>query len=177
MLNIIKNRKSVRIYTDDLVSKEKLFGILEAAMSGPSARNKRPWEFIVVDDKETLKKMSVANINGSEPLNNAALAILICGNIEKVYKEAPDYWIIDCAIAAQNMILTAESIGLGSCWLGVWPQTEKMQNQSELFSLPQNIKPHSIITFGYPNDEISKNKVKKALEQQLIHFNGYSSRK
>mgnify|MGYP003324832985 CR=1 FL=1 len=72
--------------------------------------------------------------------------------------------MIDCSIAAQNMTLAAEELGLGSVWLGVWPVEERVKNQAKLFNLPEKIVPHSILVFGYPDDEVSK------VEPTMCHF-------
>jgi nitroreductase len=71
--------------------------------------------------------------------------------MDRAFKPAPDYWIIDGAIAAQNMILAAHALGIGSVWLGTYPQMQRVKGQIELFDLPKSIIPHSIIAFGYPD--------------------------
>ncbi len=96
--------------------------------------------------------MAEANGPAADPLRGAALGILVCGDLDRAYAKAPDYWIIDASIAAQNMILAAHNLGIGSVWLGTWPQSEKVKGQTKLFGLPENIVPHSIIAFGYPKD-------------------------
>lgn len=170
MIETIKNRKSVRKYTQEKISQEDIHTILEAAMSGPTACNVRPWSFIVVEDKETLCKMADGNGSVAQLLKEAPLGILVCGDLERAIPKAPDYWVIDASIATQNMVLAAEALGLGSCWIGTWPQEEKIQAQKELFNLPDTIIPHSILAIGVPNDEVSKNKTKKLYESDRVHF-------
>ena len=82
MIKTILERKSVRKYTDQNITDEQLHTILEAAMSGPSACNARPWSFIVVRDKEMLEKMADGNGRAATPLRNANVGILICGDLE-----------------------------------------------------------------------------------------------
>ena len=167
-IHAIKTRISTRQYTDQPISDEALHTILEAGMSGPSAVNARPWSFIVVRDKEMLSKMADCNGRAAEPLRGAALGILICGDLERAFKPAPDYWVVDGSIAAQNMILAAHAMGIGSVWLGTWPQENKVQAQKELFGLPEHIVPHSIIAFGYPAQESTKEKL--LYEEDRVHF-------
>lgn len=170
MIECIKSRKSVRKFTDQRISDEDLHTILEAAMSGPTACNARPWSFIVVRDKEMLEKMADANGKYSGLLKKANVGILICGDLERAVQSAPDFWVIDGSIAIQNMILAAHSLNIGSCWIGTWPVEPYMKNQKELFNLPEHIMPHSLLALGYSNDEVSKNKVKKLYEEDRVHF-------
>ena len=122
MIDTIKNRKSVRKYTTQRISDEDLHTILEAAMSGPTACNARPWSFIVVRDEEMLNKMADGNGRAATPLRKANVGILICGDLERAIPQAPEYWVVDGSIAVQNMILAAESLGIGCVWIGTWPQ-------------------------------------------------------
>lgn len=170
MIKTILERKSVRKYTDQNITDEQLHTILEAAMSGPSACNARPWSFIVVRDKEMLEKMADGNGRAATPLRNANVGILICGDLERAIPQAPEYWVVDGSIAVQNMCLAAHALNIGSVWIGTWPQTEKMNAQKELFNLPETIIPHSILALGFSDDEVSKNKVKKLYEEDRVHF-------
>ncbi len=154
-MDAIKNifsRKSTRKFSDKAITDEDIHTILKAGMSGPSATNARPWSFIVVTDKDRLNAMAEVNGLAANCLKGAAMGILVCGDLDRAYKTAPDYWIIDASIAAQNMILAANSLGIGSVWLGTWPQDFKVKGQAELFGLPENTVPHSIVAFGYPEE-------------------------
>ena len=94
------NRRSVRDFTAQPIEEEKLHRILEAGMSGPCCVNARDWSFIVVTDREKLLEMAEANGRPAQPLKKAAAAILICGDLERAFSPAKDYWVIDGAIAA-----------------------------------------------------------------------------
>lgn len=166
-IEAIQTRNSIRSFTDQMISQDQIRVLLEAAMAGPSAVNKKPWTFLVVQNKETLEKMADANGSAAQVLKKANLGILVCTDLEQTYQEASDYWIIDGAIACQNMILAAHDMGLGSVWLGTWPQEEKVQGQKELFNLPDTIIPHSIIAFGYPKDNGNNRKV---FDESKIHY-------
>lgn len=167
-LENIRNRVSVRSYSDREISEEDLRTILEAGMSGPSCVNARDWSFLVVRNRETLNKMADANGKPAEPLRTCALAILICGDLERALPVAPDYSVVDTSIAAQNMILAANALGIGSVWLGTWPQMHRVQAQAELFHLPETQQPHSIIAFGYPAEPATKQK--QIWEPDRVHY-------
>lgn len=167
-IQTIKKRISVRKYTEQRISDADIRTILEAGMSGPTAVNARPWSFIVVRDREMLNRMADTNGRAAEPLRGAAMGVLICGDLERAFPRAPEYWVVDCSIAAQNMILAAEELGIGSVWLGTWPQEEKIKGQAALFGLPETQIPHSIIAFGYPSEP--SDKVKQLYEEDRVHF-------
>ena len=152
-IEAISNRRSVRDFTDREISQEDITTILKAGMSGPSCVNARDWFFLVVTDREKLEAMANANGGPADPLKRAQLGILVCGDLQRAFPPAKDYWVIDASIAAQNMILAATDLGIGSVWLGTWPQMDRVEKQKELFGLPEHIVPHSIIAFGYPKDE------------------------
>lgn len=163
----ILNRRSVRKYTEQPISEEDLQKILTAGMAGPSCVNARDWSFLVVRDRDTLNKMADANGRPAEPLRKAALGILVLGDLERAFPRAQDYWVVDGAIAAQNMILAANALGIGSVWLGTWPQMERVENLRRLFSLPETAVPHSLIAFGYPAEEPE---AKGFYEDDRVHF-------
>ena len=164
----IMQRISVRQYSDQEISQEALRTILEAGMAGPSCVNARDWSFIIIRDPEMLNKMADANGRPAEPLRGAKLGILVCGDMGRAFKGAPDYWIVDGSIAAQNMILAANALGIGSVWLGTWPQPDRVKAQAELFGLPETQIPHSIIAFGYPKEEGRKEKL--IWEEDRVHY-------
>ena len=167
-IQTIMSRTSVRQYSDQKISETALRTILEAGMSGPSCVNARDWSFIAVRDPQMLARMADANGRAAEPLRTAKLGILVCGDLERAFHRAPEYWVIDGAIAAQNMILAAHALGIGSVWLGTWPQENRVQAQSELFHLPETQVPHSVIAFGYPKEESTKEKL--IWEEDRVHY-------
>ncbi|MDD3068304.1 MAG: nitroreductase family protein [Acholeplasmataceae bacterium] len=169
-IEAILTRKSVREYSDKPIEEEVLQTILKAGQAGPSARNRRDWHFLVVQDSATLKNMAgLIGLLVASPLLHAKMAILVLGD-EKL--SADDFWKVDCSIAAQNMILAAHELGIGACWIGTFPKEGKMKIQKEIFHLPNHIIPHSIITFGYPKDDTNFFSVKEGkpiLEEDKIH--------
>lgn len=128
-LDAILTRRSCREFTDKPIKSETLHQLLEAAMSGPSCVNARDWSFVVVTDPEKLAQMADANGRPAEPLRKAAAGILVCGDLDRAFRFAKDYWVIDGAIAAQNICLAAQELGLGAVWLGTWPQMDRVEAQ------------------------------------------------
>ena len=169
-LEAILTRRSCRKFTGKPIENEKLHRLLEAAMSGPSCVNSKDWSFVVVTDPEKLAQMADANGRPAEPLRRAAAGILVCGDLDRAFPPAKDYWVIDGAIAAQNICLAAQELGLGAVWLGTWPQMDRVEAQKKLFHLPEAIVPHSIIALGYPEIDLTAPRDSR-YEDDRVHFN------
>ena len=159
----ILNRKSVRKYSDKKIEQGKIDTILKCAMAAPSAMNKQPWELLVVTDKEILKNIASIAPNASYS-RSCQLAILVCGNKSVSEK----FWVQDCCAVTENILLAAESLGLGAVWCAVFPDDVKVQQLQELFSLPENIIPLNIIPMGYPS---VKEYPKQKYTTKKIHLN------
>lgn len=168
-MRAILTRRSCRKFTTQPIEQEKLHQLLEAAMSGPCCANVRDWSFVVVTDPEKLEQMADANGRFAEPLRKAAAGILVCGDLDRVFAGAKEYWVIDGAIAAQNICLAAQELGLGAVWLGTWPQKRRVEAQKKLFDLPEEIVPHSIIALGYPEADITSPRESR-YEKDRVHF-------
>lgn len=112
LLEIMQNRRSVRTYTGEKIPKDKLEKILQAGLLSPSGRNRKPWEFVVVQEKDMLEKLSHCRVGAAKMLENAGCAIVVFADPEKT-----DVWVEDCSITMSNMHLMADSLGLGSCWI------------------------------------------------------------
>ena len=110
--DMLFTRHSIRKYTDEPIDGEHVKLLLEAALLAPSGKSVRPWEFVVVEDKEVLAKMSECRPFGSGPVAKCKLAIVVCGDPGKT-----DVWVEDCTTAATYIQLQAEALGLGSCWI------------------------------------------------------------
>lgn len=112
LLEIMRNRRSVRKYTGERIDDEKIEKVLQAGMLSASSKGRRPWEFIVVRNKDTLEKMAHSRVAGAAMLKGADAAIAVIADPEKC-----DVWVEDCSIVMANMHLMADSLGLGSCWI------------------------------------------------------------
>lgn len=162
-MNEIFKRVSVRKFLDKEVEEEKINNILRAAMQSPSAKNQQAWEFYVVRDKEKLLKLSNAT-QYSMCVKNAPMAIVIC------YREdcmEPDFIEIDCAIAAENIMLEAVSQGLGSVMIGVAPIVFNQMNVKNALKLEDNLYPFTIIPIGYPEKEKEQT---DRFDMNKVHF-------
>ena len=149
MIELLRNRRSIREYTSQQVEPEKLELMKEALLRSPSAKNTNMWEFIFVDDVEIIKKLKNCKPYGATPLDTAPLAVVICAD------KTRDTWIEDCSIASILLQLAAQSTGLRSCWVQVrnrmYSDTKSSEKYiSELLNIPENFGVLSIITIGYP---------------------------
>jgi nitroreductase len=153
MIELLRNRRSIRKYTDKVIEPEKIDILKEAVLRSPSSRNIDPWEFIFIDDRKLLKKLSVTKPHGAKFLEHAALGIVICADGEK-----SDTWIEDCSIASILVQMVAQSIGLGSCWIQIRNRAYDESTTSEdyikdMLNIPGRIKVESIIAIGYPAEK------------------------
>jgi nitroreductase len=147
LYNGLLTRRSIRKFTGTRIEDENIIAIIKAGMYAPSANNTRPWHFIVVDDKEIMKRIMEVHPYSSM-LSLASHAILICGD-EKL-QNGPGYYILDCSAATQNILLAAHALGFGAVWLGVEPRKERIKAMKGIFGLPEHITPVSIIAIGIP---------------------------
>jgi len=101
-------------------------------------------------------------------LNEANVAILVCGDYELVH--APGYLPLDCSAATQNILLAAHSLGLGAVWIGIHPREDRINCLKEIFKLPESIHPFSIISIGYPAE---KKMIPKRFDTKRIHYDSW----
>ena len=159
VLNIIKERFSVRKYEDRPIEQEKLDLILEAARLAPSASNSQPWRFYVVKDKEKIKALSQKMPLGSQVVINSFIAqapVVIAATAAPVnllhriasYLVNKRWYYIDVAIALEHMVLTAWELGIGSCWIG-WFDENKVK---KLLDIPKNEEVIDLLALGYPKE-------------------------
>mgnify|MGYP001283425713 CR=1 FL=1 len=146
-MNAIFTRRSIRKYTGEEVAWEKIEQILRAGMAAPSAGNEQPWHFVVLDDRNVLDEIPKFHPY-SQMLKEARCAIVVCADLSLQRYEG--YWVQDCSAAAQNMLLMAEELGLGSVWLGVYPVEDRVKALKKLLGLPENVIPLCILPIGYP---------------------------
>lgn len=166
----ILNRVSTRTYSDKKIEKEKIEKLLLAGMSAPSARNQRPWEFLVVDDKSLLNQIS-EKCKNHYMAKDAPLAIIVLGNNDKVTSEG--YVMQDLAASTENILIEATYLNLASVWLGVAPNTERMENIKNIFNLKDNYFAFSIIVLGYSDNIIPK---ERKYDESLVHYNKLNDR-
>lgn len=173
MIELLRKRRSIRAFTREKVAPETVELLIEAMLRAPSSRGNNPWEFIVVDDTELLARLSRSKEHGSEFLQNATLAIVICADSAK-----SDVWIEDCAIASIIVQMAALSLGLGSCWVQIRKRNHDGSSTAEeyireLLGVPGHINVESIIGIGHPAETKSPVPAKD-LQYDKVKRNRYS---
>lgn len=166
MIETILNRCSVRRFSDKEISQQDINTILKAAMAAPTSHDSRPWHFIVLDDKELMKNIG-SNMNYAHMIEFANKAIVVCADVTL----APECWMLDCSAASENILLAAESLGIGAVWTAVWPYQEREAIVKKYIpSLPENVKALCIIPMGYPGKE---KRIREKFDETRIHFNKF----
>ena len=166
LINTILTRHSTRQYNKSKkATPEQLKQILACAMQAPSAMNKQPWHFIVVDNPEVL-----ASIENLHPyagfLTQAGAAIVVVGDTKSSWE---DYWKVDPMLAGQNILLAAHALGLSTCWCGVYPNTQHMENLANILNIPCEYKAMALIALGTPNED--EKTPESRFNQAKIHLN------
>lgn len=150
LLEGLLTRRSVRVYDpNQKVDSETLNKILNVAMHAPSAMNRQPWHFIVIDKPAVLQKMMSIHPYASF-LKDAGTAVVLCADLNEAYG---DYAPVDACLAGQNLMLAAHGFGLGTCWCGVYPEKDRMKSFAEVLKLPEHVLPMALIALGYPAEE------------------------
>ena len=151
--DLLIHRRSIRKYTQEALSPEAVKTILEAGLLAPSSKRFTPWEFIAVEDKETLARLSECKTSGAKPIAGAALAIVVTADMTLT-----DTWIEDASIAAILMQLQAADLGLGSCWIQVRGRFGAMDEPAEDFvretlGIPEEMGVLCILSIGHKDEE------------------------
>jgi nitroreductase len=167
-LDPIFQRRSIRVYTDQPVEPEKLDLLLKAAMAAPSAMNCKPWEFVVITDPEKLALFRKRLIFGNR---NAPAAILVCGNPSlSINPAARLFWVQDCSLAGENILIAASGLGLGTVWVGVHPVAEFVRVVRDITGLPKHVTPLGLIYVGYP---AQGKPARTQYDQKRVHWQKY----
>lgn len=158
-------RRSVRKFTDEAVSESQIEELLHAAMSGPSACNRCPWEFFVITQQEKLEELRSAS---RFTKMNAPLAIVVCGNLSRALPvQMSAYWIQDCSAATENILLRATDLGLGAVWCGIHPQKRAEKRVQQILDLKDKWIPLNIIWIGHPAEDPD---ARDQYDEKRIHF-------
>jgi len=167
MIDILRERRSIRKYKDREIEIEKIELLMEAGLRSPSSRGINPWRFVFVTDKSMLLELSRAKESGSSFLKGASLCVVVCAA-----QGESDVWVEDCSIAAIILQLAGCSLGLGSCWIQIRKRMHSTSLSSEdyikrVLYMPENFNVESMIAFGYP-DEDKEPVPKEQLEYEKI---------
>ena len=145
----VKNRRSVRAFTDQPVSDEEVEKLIDAARSAPSAGNIQPWGFIVVRDRKIKRGLCRAALDQTF-IEKAPVIVVVCADPERSGRRYRSrginlYCLQDTAAATQNMLLTAQAMGLATCWVGAFREEEAMK----VLEIPEGVRPVAIVPIGH----------------------------
>jgi len=185
VLKQLKERKSVRVFQDRPITAEETAAILEAAVNAPTAGNQQLYTIIQVTDSEL--KANLAESCDHQPfIATAPLVLVFCADCRKWYKAFADYGcaprkpgvgdlllaVSDTNIAAQNAVVAAHSLGIGSCYIG--DIMENAETQRQLLSLPPYVFPAVMLVLGYPTEQqLMRQKPPRSDLRHIVHENGY----
>jgi len=170
VLKNIFQRKSVRHFTGRKVSMDTLVLLAKAGMASPTAMNQQPWEFILIDRASLLDSLQ-EGLPYAKMLKKAGSGIIVCGNTHKMMIGMPrEFWIQDCSAASENILLAAESIGIGAGWTSVYPGKDRIDHVRKVLKLPEYIIPLNAISVGFPTGE---DQPKDKFKSDNIHKNGW----
>lgn len=152
-IELLRSRRSIRQFQEKPVEKEKVDLLVEAILRSPSSRSLNPWEFVVVSDPETVRRLAQAKTHGSSFMKDAPLAIVVCADPQRC-----DVWIEDCSIAALIAHLAAADLGLGSCWVQIRLRehdgtTSAEEYVKEVLGLRDELAVEAIVAIGYAKEE------------------------
>ena len=157
-------RRSVRKFTEEAVSDVDINELLHAAMSGPSACNRKPWDFYVITNAEKLEELKGAS---KFTKFSAKLAIVVCGNLLKALPlQMASYWIQDCSAATENILLRVTDLGLGAVWCGIHPQKKAEERVRTMLDIPKTQIPLNVIFIGHPAEEPE---ARDQYEEKCVH--------
>lgn len=147
--DLLLRRHSIRRYTDQPVDADHVRLILEAALLSPTSKSARPWQFVVVEDKDTLMQLSECKPVAAHALKTCAFAVVVCAD-----PAASNMFLEDCAIASEMMQLQAAALGIGSCWVQVRGRMTASGEPSDaivrgILGIPDSMEVEDIMTFGY----------------------------
>jgi len=163
-MEAILTRRSIRKYTKQPVPDEVLKELLEAAMCAPSAGNRQPWCFVIINDRKILNEIPAYHPY-AQMLEEAPVAIMVCCDSDL---QLGEWGVQDCSAATQNILLAAHAKGLGAVWLGVYPTVPRLTAIKKLLSLPERIIPISLISIGYPAEQKPRQDRYRA---DRVHYN------
>jgi nitroreductase len=175
-MSAIFQRRSVRSFLPKPVEGDRIERILRAGMEAPSAHNRRPWEFIVITDRESLE--AIAGMSPYAKMVPAAAAVIaVCVNLDlgdagnaSDLRPTDTYWVQDLSAVTENILLQIVDEGLGGVWLGWYPDTKRVEAFSQRFGLPHNIVPFSVIALGYPEKAPEQ---EDRFDPRRVHYGAY----
>lgn len=170
-LATIYQRKSVRNFTGQVVTREQLTELVKAGMAAPTAMNRQPWQFIVISEKASIETLA-DKLPYAKMLSKAGAAIIVCGDLEIAKAGNTELmWMLDCSAATQNILLAAESMGLGAVWTAAYPYEDRIVAVNEVVKLPASVVPLCVIPIGYPT---GSDQPKDKWKPERLHWNTFT---
>ena len=146
-MDSVNKRRSTRKFTDEPISREQIKELLKAGMCAPSAHNQQPYRFIVIENQD--KKEAIAAFHPyGKAMTEAAFGVLVY--FDETVLKSPAFVQQDCAAAVENMLIKATDMGIGGCWIGVYPNEKIVTMLQELFDMKNQDKPFALVSFGMP---------------------------
>lgn len=170
--HLLIKRRSIRKYTHELLTSDETKLILEAALLSPTSKNKHSWDFIAIEDKDTLKALSLCKPHSAAFIADAAMAVVISGN-----PLISNACVEDASIAAINMQMQAEELGIGSCWVQVRDRNYSETITSgeyinDLLNIPMPLEVVCVISFGKKEKERAPADIEN-LRWEKVHIDKY----
>lgn len=171
VIDNIMTRTSIRAYTSDPVPVDVVETLLRAGMAAPSAMNGQPWEFVVINDRDSLDKLA-GSLRYARMLKGAPLAIAVCGHPTFTDREGNvrenKFWVDDCSAATENILLAAHALGLGAVWTAA--KDDRAAVVREALGIPESVNPLCVIVLGYPAENPQP---KDKWKPEKVHWNRY----
>lgn len=169
---LARRRRSIRVFARQKIPSDVVVELMKAPLMAPSSKSKRPWEFILVDDPKLLHQLSECKVAGAAFVEKASLAVVVA-----VDKSASDTWIEDASVATIMLLLQAESLGLGGCWVqirlrGREDGTPASEIVREVLNIPSHLEVESMVAVGYKGQERKVVSDDKLLWEK-VHINKY----
>lgn len=171
---LIKIRRSMRKFTDEELTQDEVVALLRAALMAPSSKGSRCWEFVVVDDKALLQQLAHCKERGAELIEGAPLAVVVLADPLQ-----SDVWVEDASVATTMLLLQAEDLGLGACWVQIRNRcmadgkpTEEMVRA--LLHIPDHLRVLSVVAVGHKGME-RKPFNEDRLQWEKVHINTFDT--
>jgi nitroreductase len=173
---LVRSRRSIRRYLDEPVERKKILTCIEAARLAPSADNVQPWRFLVIDDPKLKAQYAKKVFSGIYSISGfaekAPVLILILARLDiianRIGKQIQNiqFYLLDIGIAGEHIVLQAQELGLGTCWIG-WFNIRKAR---KFLRIPRKYKIVSMLAMGYSEKRPSREKKRKKIEE-IAWFN------
>ena len=167
----IMTRTSIRQFTDEPVPQEMVEQLLRAGMAAPTAMNSQPWEFVVLNNRETMDALA-GKLRFAKMLTQAPLAIVVCGKNTLIGRNGEPwdniFWVDDCSAATENILLAAHALGLGAVWTAA--KDDRGEIVKEALGIPDDLSTLCVIVIGFPAENPQP---KDKWKPEKIHYNQY----